>query len=549
MAQTDTWQSIAQATQSRLAAKIPAQWRLSDEILQSSQKDVSDIPRTCGLLTERELDITIRDSTYILEQVHSAQYSAEEVCLAFCKRSAIVHQLVNCLTEICYDEALELAQKQDAHFKETGKVVGPLHGLPISVKDHVNVAGLRSTLGYCSWADNIASEDAVFVQALRNAGAIIFVKTTMPVTGMALETVSHLFGRTTCGFNRKLVSGGSSGGEGALVGLHGSPMGVGTDVAGSTRIPCAFNSIYGIRPSTRRLSYDGVLTSRRGARGIAPAIGPMCHSVRDMELICKLATEAKPWQQDPLTIAMPWVSRPQVPSKLCIGLLKFDGVVMPHPPVLRGLEEAAAKLRSAGHEVIEFTPYQHQRAWDIAFPLYYTTGAKEIKSHIAATNEPWFPAVEGLHTDPILHDLTSSEIYDLQAAQDDYKKEYLKHWDATAKQTSTAKPIDALLCPINPCASYPHDTLTWWGYSAQWNLLDYPGVIIPGGFTDKAKDVPNKNYSPIGPADKENHELYDPELWHGGPIGLQLIAKQFEDERLLAVSAEVDRVVNGALQV
>lgn len=206
----------------------------------------------------------------------------------------------------------------------------------------------------------------MFIQALRNAGAIIFVKTTMPVTGMALETVSHLFGRTTCGFNRRLVSGGSSGGEGALVGLHGSPMGVGTDVAGSTRIPCAFNSIYGIRPSTRRLSYDGVLTSRRGARGIAPAIGPMCHSVRDMELICKLATDAKPWQQDPLTIAMPWAPRPPVPSKLCIGLLKFDGVVMPHPPILRGLEQAAAKLRSAGHEVIEFAPYQHQRAWDIA---------------------------------------------------------------------------------------------------------------------------------------------------------------------------------------
>ena len=232
---------------------------------------------------------------------------------------------VNCLTEICFDEALSLARKQDTLFKETGKLCGPLHGLPISVKDHVNVAGLTSTLGYIAWANNRASEDAVFVSALRDAGAVIFVKTTMPVTGMALETTSHLFGRTKCGFNRDLVSGGSSGGEGALVGMYGSPLGVGTDVAGSTRIPCAFNSIYGIRPSTRRLSYDGVVTSRGGARGIAPAIGPMCHSVRDMELICMVATDSKPWTRDPLLIAKEWTSRPEMPSKLSIGFLKFDG--------------------------------------------------------------------------------------------------------------------------------------------------------------------------------------------------------------------------------
>lgn len=209
----------------------------------------------------------------------------------------------------------------------------------------------------------------------------------MPVTGMALETVSNLFGRTKCGFNRNLVSGGSSGGEGALVGLHGSPIGIGTDVAGSTRIPCGFNSIYGIRPSTRRLSYDGVVTSRPGARGIAPAIGPMCHSVRDMELICKIATDAKPWDQDPLLIAMPWSTRPDIRPKLSIGILKFDGVVMPHPPILRGLEEAAAKLRAAGHEVIEFAPYQHQRAWDIAVSLDHSYRVKKFSPH-SATSSP-----------------------------------------------------------------------------------------------------------------------------------------------------------------
>ncbi len=91
---------------------------------------------------------------------------------------------VNCLTEICFDEAITLAEKLDADFKRTGKLVGPLHGLPVSIKDHVDVAGLRSNLGYCALADNKPTEDAVLVKALRAAGAIVFVKTTMPVTGM-----------------------------------------------------------------------------------------------------------------------------------------------------------------------------------------------------------------------------------------------------------------------------------------------------------------------------------------------------------------------------
>ncbi len=273
---------------------------------------------------------------------------------------------VNCLTEICFDEALATARSQDASFKNTGILLGPLHGLPVSIKDHVDVKGLRTTLGYCSWADNLASEDAVTVTALKKAGAIVFVKTTMPVTGMALETVSNLFGRTTCPYNRSLAAGGSSGGDGALVAMRGTPIGMGTDVAGSIRVPCAFNGIYGIRPSTRKLSYVGVATSRKGARGIAAAIGPMCNSVRDAELIYKVLIDQEPWKHDATVIPMPWNINYRAPAKLVIGVMEFDGLVMPHPPIRRAIREAADKLKAAGHEVFQFCPLDHKRAWEIA---------------------------------------------------------------------------------------------------------------------------------------------------------------------------------------
>ncbi|KAJ9503790.1 hypothetical protein LTR99_002550 [Exophiala xenobiotica] len=366
----------------------------------------------------------------------------------------------------------------------------------------------------------------------------------MPVTGMAIETVSQLWGRTKNGYNRGLVSGGSSGGEGALVGMHGSPMGIGTDIAGSIRVPCAFNGLYGIRPSTRRLSYDGITSNVKGGRSIPAAIGPMCHSIRDTELICQVVTRAEPWKVDPGVVQKAWTSRPDIPTRLSIGVMEFDGVVMPHPPILKRLREAVERLKSAGHEVVTFKPYQHQRAWDIAYPLYYATGGKEMQALLDATGEPWPPAAAKLSANPELRELSARELYHLFNEQDTYKKEYLKHWNDTSKLTSSGRPIEALLCPINPCASYPHDFLTWWGYAAQWNLLDYPGVIVPVGFVDKNKDLKDESYKPVNDTDKAHHELYDPELWHNAPISLQLVGRQFEDEKLLAVSAVVDKVIN-----
>lgn len=172
------------------------------------------------------------------------------------------------------------------------------------------------------------------------------------------------------------MSGGSSGGEGALVGMYGSPMGIGTDIGGSIRIPCAFNGLYGIRPSTRRLSYQGITSNVRGSSTIAAAIGPMTHSIRDLELLCQIATNAEPWLYDVNVVQKEWKARPQLEKKLSIGILKFDGVVMPHPPILKALDDAVDKLKAAGHEIVEYKPYQHQRCWDIA--VSYSTSKRAL---------------------------------------------------------------------------------------------------------------------------------------------------------------------------
>ena len=140
----------------------------------------------------------------------------------------------NCITELLPERALARAKSLDDYYALHRRTVGPLHGLPISVKEHVGMQGLRLNAGVVSFWDTKAEEDAHILKILWNAGAVFHARTTEPQTLMHLETSSNLYGQTVNPFNRILTSGGSSGGEGALLGLRGSCLGIGTDIGGST---------------------------------------------------------------------------------------------------------------------------------------------------------------------------------------------------------------------------------------------------------------------------------------------------------------------------
>lgn len=129
-----------------------------------------------------------------------------------------------------FPEAIKAAQALDTHLAATGKLLGPLHGLPISIKDNFNIAGKDSTLGFTAWVGQPATHNSVLIDLLKAAGAILYVKTNVPTAMMIAETVNNVFGRTTNPLNRLTSSGGSSGGESALIAFRGSPLGVGTDI-------------------------------------------------------------------------------------------------------------------------------------------------------------------------------------------------------------------------------------------------------------------------------------------------------------------------------
>ncbi|KAK5103999.1 hypothetical protein LTR62_003713 [Meristemomyces frigidus] len=158
---------IAAKAQTRLRNSIPSQWRIpQDKLPPDSQLDVTGFPAKCSLLTDQELKITDSYATEIVGAVATGEWTAVEVTTAFCKRTAVAHQVTNCLTVIMFDNALKQAKKLDDHFSRTGTTLGPLHGLPISLKDNFNIIGYRSSVGFCAWAPEPAKEESTIVGLL-----------------------------------------------------------------------------------------------------------------------------------------------------------------------------------------------------------------------------------------------------------------------------------------------------------------------------------------------------------------------------------------------
>lgn len=210
---------------------------------------------------------------------------------------------------------------------------------------------------FCLWMISMTDTNA--------CTAVIFGKTTMPQTGMALETWSNLWGRTLNPYNPKFGSGGSSGGDGALVAMRGACCApLASDIGGSIRAPAAFNGLYAIRPSSERVPRGGLRSTTLGQISIKVSCGPICHTMADLSLLTKIILTHKTLPYEPTCIPGSWDSTSSsLGRKLSIGIMMSDGVVDPHPPITRALRETADKLRAAGHEGISTN---HEYTWEFS---------------------------------------------------------------------------------------------------------------------------------------------------------------------------------------
>ncbi|KAI0783311.1 amidase [Abortiporus biennis] len=552
----DSWETISkakQATRHALLAEWP-EWHLkADSIPDSSVKDVSKVP--VSQLTQRENEIVHQDATSLVEKLRDRQYTAVEVFKAFAHVATIAQELTNCLTEVFFKEGLERAEQLDKHLEETGTVVGPLHGLPVSIKDHILVKGYDTSTGYIAWANKtIADRDAVVVALLRKAGAVLYVKTQNPQTLLSLETNNNIFGRVSNPFNRDLTPGGSSGGESALISVHGSALGLGTDIGGSIRIPAAHAGLYGLKGSVARMPHAGLLGSHDGMDAIVGALGPIATSARDLSLFCRVMLQYEPWLIEPPLLEIPWkqnvVDGEGIPEKLSIAILWDDGVVRPHPPILDALKRTTDALLNAGHEVIDWVPIDHRESWDLILKLYFLDGGEEYRETMK--NDPQVPQTEWIMSQVPNggKSFTVAETFKLNLAREAFRSKVANHWNDTKARTSSGRHVDAVLCPIAPTLAPPHDTTRWWGYSSYWNLVDYPGVVFPVGRfksegyqpLDVSADSPAAP-APRNPTEEFIYKQWDPATYENAPVSLQLVGRRLNEEKLLGVLNKVEAAI------
>ncbi|KAM0751544.1 amidase [Meredithblackwellia eburnea MCA 4105] len=547
--------SSAQAYRERLIASLPTQSILSNQLLNSYPlgSDVSKVPETSGLLSQRQIEITNLDATDILSRIANKTYSAEEVTLAFGLRAAIAHQLVSCLTELWLEDALVRARELDAYLAEHGKVCGPLHGLPISLKDQIAIKGRVTSLGYLSLHEQAKPSEttAALAEILQNAGAIFYCHTTLPQSIMHLECESF-WGRTLNPFNTSLTSGGSSGGEGALVAMRGSPLGIGTDIGGSVRSPAANCGLYGLRPTAQRIPNAGSKTYVPGRDSILGVIGPLTHSLRDVELFMDvvLSHRSAPWVVDPSYLPLPWRGPSQLSldkksrKKIKVGVMWTDGEVRPTRPIRRAMEGLVQKLKENEEEfeVVEFQPYKSRDAWYIIRQLYFVDGGRRVKDLTcnSETKETLHPLTDWLLNDagtkPVDDITDTHKLWELNVVRETYRAEYSLHWNS--------QHVDVVLCPVAPYPAPPHGEAKWWSYTSLWNLVDYPGFAFPSGLVvDPELDKETESYTPLNEDDELVYTSYAPERFANAPISLQLVAKKYRDEDVVEALARIEELI------
>ncbi|XP_062852597.1 fatty-acid amide hydrolase 1 [Trichomycterus rosablanca] len=283
-------------------------------------------------------------------RIQAGSLEPDAVLHAYMDKALEVNRKLNCCTAFL-TECLYQLENIDSH-KD-----GLLYGIPISIKENIDYQGYDSTCGVLSKLDAPAAMDSVVVTVLKRQGAIPFIKTNVPQGLLNYECSNPIYGTTLNPCNLEKTCGGSSGGEGALIGGGGSILGLGTDIGGSIRIPASFCGICGFKPTNNRISLRGITSCVKGIKSVLSSIGPIARDVESLALCMRALLTDDMFSLDSTVPPIPFNQQIYESSKrLRIGYCENDGYLMPSPSMSRALLETKELLERAGHTLIPFTP-------------------------------------------------------------------------------------------------------------------------------------------------------------------------------------------------
>ena len=452
------------------------------------------------------------------ELIRNRKLSPVELVQAHLNRIDKLNPKINAYVQVDADHALATARHAEAVVMRNDPL-GPLHGVPISIKSAIDVAGMRCEAGTKLRAGHVASDDAPLVTRLRKAGAIILGMTNTPELLMAWETDNLLYGRTNNPWDLSRTAGGSSGGEAAAIASGCSAGGVGSDGGGSIRVPAHFCGICGLKPTPGRIPATGHFPQSVGPFALLGVVGPMARTVADLKILFEVmqGPDIGDPSASPLTVRWP---DPNQLKKTRIGYFEDDGRTPVTSETRKAVQRAANALRSAGFEVEPFRPEGLERARQLWWQFFGVAGGMLLRPMIceATTRDREF------ELSPILKEFNSW----VAAEPPHTAQSLLDCWidrDLVRMQIfEQMEKFPILLCPVASIPAFHHGERLWeidgkmveyldaWSYCEWFNLLGMPAATVP---VSQSSD--------------------------GLPIGVQIAAKPWEEELVLEIAEVIEQ--------
>lgn len=441
--------------------------------------------------------------------IRDKKFSSVELIQAHLERIAIVNPRLNAIVQLRAGQALDEARTADA-LVARGEIKGPLHGVPVTLKDAIETAGTICTGGTLGRRNFIPRQDATIVKRLREAGAIVLGKTNCPEMGWAWESDNLIYGRTNNPYDLALSPGGSSGGESAIIAAGGSPLGFGSDAGGSVRFPANCCGIASIKPTSGRIPRTGHFPGPGGTLDSLWQIGPLARSVEDLELALKIVSGID--GHDPAIVPAPLGELTTVQLKnLRVAFLADNGITAPEPEISKAVHRAAMALSEAGATVEEALPPGIAETFEIYRGLFCADGGAGLQSLLElAGTEQIHPLLQQALEIQRQNEISMADYGALVARWDAFRRAMLGFMDR----------YDAVLSPVCSFAGMVHGStykrLAAFSYTMTFNLTGWPAAVVRASTS-----------------------------LQGLPIGVQVAARPWNEHVALAIALVLEEALGG----
>ncbi|KAA8589994.1 hypothetical protein FQN60_013359 [Etheostoma spectabile] len=544
-----------------LVQKVRSHQEMMEKIQRARNRRTDSLQRAEQAVQQHKKSLPVTDSAHILmlslseltKKLQEGSLSPKDVLYTYMEKTLDVNKDLNCCTGILLESFDQL--KTVSTNKE-----GLLYGVPVSIKENFAYKNHDSSCGVVINLEQPVQQDGVLVEVLKRQGAIPFVKTNVPQALLNYDCSNPIYGQTVNPHNLQKTSGGSSGGEGALIAGGGSVLGLGSDIGGSIRIPASFCGICGLKPTAGRLSVKGMSSIYRGQKSVLSSPGPMARDVDSLALCMQALLCDHMFSLDPMVPPLPFNMQIYQSTKpLRIGYLESDGYSHTSPSMSRGIREVKALLEQAGHTLVPYTPLKISYALrellikgilaDGATTLLQKLEGSPVDPCLKAQLLPyyiptWLKKILSFLLKPLVSSLLillvdlKSSVLCVELGEKVYIQETIAAWRRCN--------IDVLLCPvIGPAYNFLYcgKLSTAVPHTMLYNLLTFPAGVVPVSTVTTEDEEELKHYKGFF---QDHWDKLFKQAVSGGeglPVAVQCVSLPWQDELCLRFMKEVEQLV------